>query len=65
MEKRKHFPEMFDDDPWEYVRVAHAIVTLYYHNKNYLDHIVCNEKGMCEEIQALLIYALEKAKNLA
>lgn len=59
----KRFPEMCDDNPWEYVRAALAIETLYYHNKNYLDHIVCNENGRSEEIQALLIEALEKAKK--
>lgn len=63
MEKRKRFPEMVDNDPWEYVRVALAIETLYYHDRNYLDHIVCNEKLRSEEIQALLIEALEKAKK--
>lgn len=63
MWKRKRFPEMVDDDPWEYVRAALAIETLYYHDRNYLDHIVCNEKGRSEEIQSLLIEALEKAKK--
>lgn len=61
MEKRKKFPEMVDKDPWEYVRVALAIETLAHHNKNYLDHIVCDDALRCEEIQALLIEALKKA----
>ena len=63
MEKRKQFPDMVDRDPWEYVRVALAIETLAYHNKNYLDHIVCDDALRSQEIQALLIEALEKVKK--
>lgn len=60
----KRFPEMVDKDPWEYVRVALAIETLAYHNKNYLDHIVCNDGLRSQEIQALLTEALKKTGKL-
>lgn len=57
----KKFPETVDESPWEYVRVALAIETIAYHNKNYLDHIVCNDGLRSQEIQALLTAALKKA----
>lgn len=55
---------MVDNDPWEYVRVALAIETIAFHDKNYLDHIVCNDGLRSQEIQALLTEALKKADKL-
>ena len=60
----KKFPKIVYEDPWEYVRVALAIETIAYHNKNYLDHIVCNDGLRSQEIQALLTEALKKAGKL-
>lgn len=55
---------MVDNDPWEYVRVALAIETIAFHDKNYLDYIVCNDRLRSQEIQALLTEALKKADKL-
>lgn len=54
----KNICEMVSKDPMDYVRVALAIETLAYHNKNYLwtgDNCKLNE-----EIQALLTTALKQ-----
>ena len=52
-------PEMYSDNPMDYVRVALAIETLAYHNKNYLDKSIKDSSKISEEIQALLSKALE------
>lgn len=52
-------PEMYSDNPMDYVRVALAIETLAYHNKNYLDKSIKDNLKISEEIQALLNKAVE------
>lgn len=61
MEERKRFPEMVSKDPWDYVQVALALEILAFHNKNYLDRIVCDDAVRSREIQDLLTEALAKA----
>ena len=54
----KH-PECVCKTPEEYIRVALAIETLAYHNKNYLDScLVKSNARRSEEMQALLTEAL-------
>lgn len=62
--EQKTFPEMVDSDPWEYVRVALAIETIAYHNRNYFDYTLYSNKSRSQEIQALLTEALKKADKL-
>jgi hypothetical protein len=50
---------MYSDNPMDYVRVALAIETLSYHNKNYLDKSIKDNSKISEEIQALLSKAVE------
>lgn len=52
-------PEMYDDNPMEYVRVALAIETLAYHHKDYLSKNLQDNSKISEEVQALLIKAIE------
>lgn len=54
----KRIFEMCSKDPMDYVRVALAIETLAYHNKNYL--WTGDNCKLSEEIQALLTDALKK-----
>lgn len=51
--------ELYDDNPMTYVRVALAIETLAYHNKNYLWSGDNNK--ISEEVQTLLIEALKQS----
>lgn len=44
----------------EYIEVAFALETLAYHNKNYLDSMMCNDVKENEEIRLLLFEALKK-----
>ena len=44
----------------EYIQVALALETLAYHNKNYLDKMMCNDATLSEEIQLLLMEAINK-----
>lgn len=53
--------EIYDEDPMAYVRVAFAIETLAYHNKNYLWS--GDNKKISEEIQALLVEALKQSNR--
>ena len=52
-------PEMYSENPMDYVRVALAIETLAYHDKNYLDKSIKDNSKISEEIQALLSKAIE------
>lgn len=54
----KSICEMCSKDPMDYVRVALAIETLAYHNKNYL--WTGDNCKLSEEIQALLTDTLKK-----
>ena len=56
-------PEIYSDNPMDYVRVALAIETLAYHNKNYLDRSINDNYKISEEVQSLLIAALEHDDN--
>lgn len=53
--------EIYSDNPMDYVRVALAIETLAYHNKNYLDKNLRDNSKISEEVQALLVAALESS----
>lgn len=55
--------DFYSDNPMDYVRVALAIETLAYHNKNYLDRSISDNCKISEEIQALLISALKHNNN--
>lgn len=52
-------PECVCKTPEEYIRVALAIETLAYHDKNYLDSCLAKSNArISEEVQALLTEAL-------
>ena len=53
--------ELYDENPMEYVRVALAIETLAYYNKNYLWS--GDNKKISEEVQALLVEALKQSNR--
>lgn len=46
-------------NPMDYVRIALAIETLAYHNKDYLSKNLQDNSKNSEEIQALLIEAIK------
>lgn len=53
-------PDYYSRDPMDYVRVALAIETLAYHNKNYLDRVLATSNArISKEVQSLLIDALK------
>lgn len=53
-------PDYYSREPMDYVRVALAIETLAYHNKNYLDSTLATSNArISEEVQALLIEAIK------
>ena len=51
------------NDPMDYVKVALALETLAYHNKNYLDRVMCCDAKRSVEMQYLLKTAIEKAEE--
>ena len=51
------------NDPMDYVKVALALETLAYHNKNYLDRVMCCDAKRSVEIQYLLKTAIKKAEE--
>lgn len=51
--------EFYSDNTMDYVRVALAIETLAYHDKNYLSKNLQDNSKISEEVQALLIKAIE------
>lgn len=55
--------DFYSVNPMDYIRVALAIETLAYHNKNYLDRSINDNYKISEEIQALLIEALKHNNN--
>ena len=55
--------EFCSSNPMDYVRVALAIETLAYHNKNYLNRSISDNCKISEEIQALLIEAIKSTNN--
>ena len=56
------FCDFISDDPTDYIRVALAIETLAYYNKNYLDTSIKDNCTISREIQSLMIEALKKAR---
>lgn len=52
-------PEFYSGNPMDYIRVALAIETLAYYDKNYLDNSIKDNCKISEEIQSLLAAALE------
>lgn len=55
--------EMVSDNPMDYIRVALALETLAYHNKNYLSKRFTDNCELSREIQSLLIEALKEGAN--
>lgn len=51
--------EFYSDKSVDYIRMALAIETLAYHDKNYLNKNLQNNSKISEEVQALLIKAIE------
>ena len=51
--------DFYSPDPMDYVRVALALETLAYHSKHYLDAKLQDNINLSEEIQTLLINAVE------
>lgn len=51
------------NDPMDYVKVALSLETLAYHNKNYLDRVMCCDAKRSVEMQYLLKTAIEKAEE--
>lgn len=51
--------DFYSPDPMDYVRVALALETLAYHDKNYLPKRLLDNANFSEEIQTLLINAIE------
>ena len=57
------FCDFISDDPIDYIRVALAIETLAYYNKNYLDASIKDNCTISMEVRSLLIEALKKART--
>lgn len=60
MDRKDKFPRAVCDKPEEYIEIALALETLAYHNKNYLDSVMCKDKERNEEVRLLLLEALKK-----
>lgn len=57
-------PETYCKNPMDYVRIALAIETLAYHDKNYLTSILAKSNAaISEEVQTLLVKALKTAMS--
>ena len=59
----KEYIGIVSNDPMDYVKVALALETLAYHNKNYLDRGMCCDAKRSVEMQYLLKTAIEKAEE--
>lgn len=59
----KGYIGIVSDDPMDYVKVALALETLAYHNKNYLDKVMCCDAKRSIETQELLKAAIECAET--
>jgi hypothetical protein len=57
--------EFYSPDPMDYVRVALAIETLAYHNKNFLSTTISDNAKCSEQIQWLLTEAIRKSETMA
>ena len=51
--------DFYSPDPMDYVRVALSLETLAYHSKHYLSTELQDDINLSEEIQTLLINAIE------
>lgn len=51
------------ENPMDYVRVALALETLAYHNKEYLNSMLRNESNFSQEIQWLLSKSVSISEN--
>lgn len=60
MDRKDKFPWAVCKEPKEYIEIALALETLAYHNKNYLDSVMINNKKRNEEVRLLLLEALKK-----
>lgn len=61
--KYERYFDVVSNDPMDYVRVALALETLAYHNKNYLDRRLYDNCTFSEEIQTLLTDAIKCKEN--
>lgn len=52
--------DFFSHDRDDYIRVALALETMAYHNKNYLSSAFQDNSKISEEVQALLIMYLDR-----
>lgn len=52
--------DFYSPESTDYIRVALALETLAYHDKNYLSSAFHDNAKISEEIQALLVEALKK-----
>lgn len=59
----KEYIGIVSDDPMDYVKVALALETLAYHNKNYLDRVMCCEAKRSVEMQWLLTEAIRLSET--
>jgi hypothetical protein len=57
--------DFYSPDPMDYVRVALAIETLSYHNRNFLSTAIIDNDKHSEQIQWLLTEAIRKSKTMA
>lgn len=55
----KEYIGIVSNDPMDYVKAALALETLAYHNKNYLDRVMCCEAKRSIEMQWLLTKAIK------
>lgn len=62
MDRKDKFPWAVCDKPEEYIEIALALETLAYHNKNYLDSVMCKDNERNEEVRLLLLEALKKMR---
>lgn len=60
MDMKDKFPWAVCKDPKEYIEIVLALETLAYHNKNYLDSVMIDNKKRNEEVRLLLLEALKK-----
>ena len=56
-------PDFYSSNSIDYIRVALAIETLAYHDKNYLSKNIQDSAKNSEEIQALLIEAIKLSEE--
>ena len=59
----KEYIGIVSNDPMDYVKVALALETLAYHNKNYLDRVMCCEAKRSVEMQWLLTEAIKLSET--